>query len=98
MELALGGNEVLGFELRFRSGRTSITNLVAVKESLKKFKVPLDALADHATLSLSDLEGIVCKDLEAKERTARKREMMSLLAKGSALKTGEEQPYLYRTN
>lgn len=98
MQQALEGNEVLGYELRFRNGRTSVTNLEAVKKSLKKFKIPLDEFAKHATVSLTDLEGIVCGETKAKERTARKREMMSLLASGSALKTGEEQPYLHRTN
>ncbi len=98
MASALNGEEVAGFELRFRSGRTSVTNLGAVKNSLKKFKISLDDLAGKGTVSLTDLEGIVCQDLVAKERTARKRDMMSLLAAGSALKTGEDQPYLHRTN
>ena len=91
------GADAEGYELRFSSGKTSVTSVAAVADALKH-RIPVDELMNVSTVSLKSLEDLVCKGLGGKEKTELRKVMMAELAKAGALKQGDEQKYLFRIN
>lgn len=91
------GAEAEGYELRFSSGKTSVTSAAAVAKALEH-RITVDELLKSATVSLKSLEELICRGLEGKEKTELRKVMMAELAKAGALKQGDEQKYLFRTN
>lgn len=91
------GAEAEGYELRFSAGKTAVTDAGAVAKALAH-RISVDQLLPFATVSLKSLEELICKGLGGKEKTELRKVMMAELAKGSALKQGDEQKYLFRIN
>lgn len=96
VQKALQGEEVSGFEIRYRSGRSSITDTSKAIEVIKNFGVPVDKIVELSTVSLTAVETLTCSDLTGKEKSSRKKEVFSELVKSGALSTSEAAPYLYR--
>ena len=96
-EVLENGADAEGYELRFSSGKTSVTSAAAVAKALEH-RITVDDLLKSATVSLKSLEELICRGLEGKEKTELRKVMMAELAKAGALKQGEEQKYLFRTN
>lgn len=95
-ELALGGNEVSGYELRFARGRTTVH--VVGKVVAAGIEIPLEKILETATIPLVDLRKLVTSGVPAEQKEEVEKEFMAKLAKGGALKQGEDSVYLYRTN
>jgi len=96
LDKAQQGEEVNGFEIRFKNGRTSVTSTADVANALKNYDLPVDRLAESSTVSLQALENLFCNGFEGREKTARKKLLLKELSTAGALKTTEPSPYLYR--
>lgn len=93
-QLAIEGNEVTGYELRFTKGRTTVRS---VGEVLKAgVDIPIGKILETATIPLVELRKLYAAGVTDKE--TKEKELMEKLAIGGALKSGEDSAYLYRTN
>jgi hypothetical protein len=93
---ALEGHEIKGYELRFAKGRTTVNTVSAVLKA--GVEIPLDKITQYATIPLVELRKIYTSDARPEEKTNKEKELMEKLAKGGALKSGEDSIYLYRTS
>lgn len=91
------GREVEGFEVRVAGGKTSTKSLTHIKRAVGD-KIGVDELAEIATVPLNKLKDLYTENTEHETKTEAEQELMGLLIKGDALKTGEDAPYLYRLN
>lgn len=93
------GKEVGGYELRFAKGRTTATSLTDVNLALQKAGLE-ELMADatkFASISLTELRKAASLKLSGDKKEVEER-LMTALAEGGALKTGDESPYLFRLN
>lgn len=93
---AIEGNEVAGYELRFTKGRTTVKTVDKVLAA--GVEIPLDKILSVATIPLADLKEIYVSSDEAADKKSKERELMTKLATGQALKSGESSSYLFRLN
>lgn len=94
--MALTGHEVTGYELRFAKGRTTVKTVGQVIKA--GIEIPIDKVIEHATIPLVELRKIYTSGVPPVDKEDKEKELMEKLAKGGALKSGEDSAYLYRTN
>lgn len=92
--LALEGHEVSGYEIRFAKGRTTVRTVDKVLAA--GVDIPVEKITAYGTIPLADLRSIYTDGVPASDKKEKESELMTKLAKGGALKSGEDSVYLYR--
>ncbi len=93
---AVEGAEVKGYELRFSKGRTTVRTVDKVLAA--GVDIPVDKLLEFATVPLADLRILYTDEVKPAEKKDKERELMTKLATGHALKSGDDSCYLFRVN
>lgn len=94
--MAMSGHEVTGYELRFAKGRTTVKPVGQVIKA--GIEIPIDKVIEHATIPLVELRKIYTSGVPPIDKEDKEKELMQKLARGGALKSGEDSAYLYRSN
>lgn len=97
LDAAMNGEEIAGFEVRIAGGKTSTKPLNVINKVLGD-DFPLDKIEEIATVPLGRLKDLYHQEIQKDTKAESEKELMELLIQGDALKTGEDTPYLYRTN